>query len=285
MEKILIVDDSAKIRKMLRRHLRKAGYEVSEARNGEMALEEIKKKLPDVVLLDVIMPDMTGFEVCQRLRSTPQSDLVYIIMVTGVTTHEHKVEGLDKGADDYVTKPFNIDELLARIRVGIRTVKKKRDAVIDPLTKLYNRNFFDVHLGQEVSKVQRYQHPLSLIIGDIDHFKRINDTYGHLVGDIVLTEFGKILRMHCRQSDIPVRWGGEEFAILLPETGLKGGIVLAERIRQTIETYPFKDVGHITASFGVASLTGNRQELIERADSALYKAKKSGRNKVVSHEQ
>jgi diguanylate cyclase (GGDEF)-like protein len=283
MNRILIVENNPKMREMLRRHLTEAGYEVSEAENGEKALGKIKNDLPDVVLLDMMMPDMTGFQICQRLLSTPQSDLVYIIMLTPAAGTDHRVQGLDKGADDYVVKPFEIQDLLARIRIALRTVSKKRDAVIDSLTKLYNKTFFNAHFAQEVSKAQRYQRHLALIMGDIDHFKRINDTYGHLAGDAVLVEIGKILRRHCRRSDIPVRWGGEEFAILLPETDLMGGMMLAERIRQTIESHQFEGVEHLTISFGAAVLTTNREELIKRANASLSEAKRSGRNKVVSN--
>lgn len=282
MEKILIVDDNEKMRKMLRRHLSRAGYEVAEAADGSGALEEIKTNLPDVVLLDVMMPDMTGFDVCERLRNTPRNELVYLIILTGVATEEHKVQGLDAGADDYVTKPFNVEELLARVRVGLRTVKKKREAVIDPLTKLYNRNFFDSYLAQEVEKAKRYQRELSLIMGDIDRFKQFNDTYGHLVGDRVLTAVSQILRMHCRQSDIAVRWGGEELAVLLPETGREGAETVAERIRQAVEENQFDDIHRITISLGVAELKTDGRDLLSRADDALYKAKEAGRNRVVS---
>lgn len=280
MARILIVDDNAQTRKMLRRHLFKNDYEVSEAKNGEQALEELKATLPDVILLDVMMPDISGFEVCEAIRQTPQSDLTYIIMLTGVATEEHKVQGLDLGADDYVTKPFDVPELLARIRVGLRTVQKKRHAVIDQLTELYNKHFFELSLDREISRARRYEQHLSVVIGDIDHFKDVNDTYGHLIGDKILREIGKIIRRFCRQSDIPVRWGGEEFAILLPETDLAGASALAERIRQTIDTHQFEDVPHITSSFGVAMLTSDAQDMLTRADTALYEAKKHERNQV-----
>jgi diguanylate cyclase (GGDEF)-like protein len=282
MNRILIVEDNPNTREMLQRHLTKAGYEVFEAENGEVALAQIKRDLPDLVLLDVTMPGMSGFEVCHKLRNTPQSELIYIIMVTAVAGIEQKIHGLDTGANDYVTKPFDIEELLARIRVALCTVSEKRDAVLDPLTKLYNKSFFSAHLAQEVSKAQRYQRRLSLIIGDIDHFKHINDTYGDQVGDAVIVEIGKILRIHCRRSDIPARWGGEEVAVLLPETDLMGGMMLAERIRQTIESYQFEGIEQLTISFGVATLTSDRHELIKRADASLSEAKKSGRNKVVT---
>ena len=142
MNRILIVEDNPNTREMLQRHLTKAGYEVFEAENGEVALAQIKRDLPDLVLLDVTMPGMSGFEVCHKLRNTPQSELVYIIMVTAVAGIEQRIHGLDTGANDYVTKPFDIEELLARIRVALRTVTEKRDAVLDPLTKLYNKSFF-----------------------------------------------------------------------------------------------------------------------------------------------
>jgi two-component system cell cycle response regulator len=281
MERILIVDDNPETRAMLRRHLTTEGYKILEAETGEMALEKIKTDLPEVVLLEMMLPDMTGFQICHQLLSTPQSDLVYIILLTTVAGIDYKSWDLDKGADNYVTKPFDIQELLARIRVGLATVKQKQEAVMDPLTKLYNKDFFRTHLAQEVSKAQRYQHHLSLIIGDIDHFKRINDTYGHSVGDAVLVEIGKILRRHCRRSDISVRWGGEAFAILLPETDLMGGMMFAERLCQAIESHQFEGIDQLTASFGVAILTTNRQELIERAELGLSEAKQSGGNKVV----
>lgn len=284
MGKILIVDDNPKTRKMLRRHLTKAGYEPFEAENGKMALEEVKKNVPHIILLDVMMPDMTGFEVCERLRSALQNDLIYIIMLTAAAGSEDKVEGLDKGADDYVTKPFDIDELLARIRLGLRSIQKRRGAIIDALSELYTRDFFNLYLVQEVERAQRYKRQLSLILIDLDHFKQINDTYGHLVGDSALAQTSRILRMHCRETDIPVRWGGEEFAILLPETDLAGAIVFAERLRQAIEAYQFETAGHITASFGVTGFNTDEQDLLTRADAALYKAKKEGRNRVVSSE-
>jgi two-component system, cell cycle response regulator len=283
MSKILIVDDNVKTRKMLRRHLIKEGYEVSEAENGKMTLEKIRDELPEVVLLDVMMPDMTGFDVCQQLRKTPQYELIYIIMLTALTGSEYKIEGLDKGADDYVTKPFDISELFARIRVGERTAIKKREATIDGLTKVYNRNYFEMYLAQEVSRTKRYKRELSLIITDIDYFKRINDTYGHLTGDTVLQEFAQIMMQQCRRSDLIARFGGEEFIILLPETPLKGGIIVAERMCQRIAAHTFQEVEHITASFGVASLItdGDGREMLRRADSALYQAKNNGRNQVV----
>jgi diguanylate cyclase (GGDEF)-like protein len=285
MSKILIVDDNVKTRKMLCRHLIKMGYEVSEAESGQIALEIIRDELPEVVLLDVMMPDMTGFEVCQQLRKTPQYELIYIIILTALTDNEYKIECLDQGADDYVTKPFDISELLARIRVGERTAIKKREATIDGLTKVYNRNYFEMYLAQEVSRAKRYKRELSLIMTDIDYFKKINDNYGHLVGDMVLQEVAQMLMQQCRRSDLVARFGGEEFLMLLPETPLEGGIIVAERMCQRFANHNFPDIDMITASFGVASLIKDGRDLLRRVDSALYIAKKKGRNQVVVDEE
>jgi len=283
MSKVLIVDDNLKTRKMLRRHLLKNGYETLEAENGHVALESVKENLPEVVLLDVMMPDMTGIEVCQKLRQTPHYELVYIIMLTALTSSEQKVEGLDQGADDYITKPFDVYELMAHIRVGERTVIKKREATIDGLTKAFNKSYFNMYLAQEVNRTQRYKRHLSLIMSDIDHFKKINDTYGHLVGDSVLQAVTQIIMQQCRRSDLVARFGGEEFVILLLETPLEGGKTAAEKIRQAIASYTFEKIQSLTMSFGVASLTTDidGQELLHQADVALYEAKKNGRNQVV----
>jgi two-component system cell cycle response regulator len=281
MEHILIVNSNPQTRTMLQSNLTKAGYGISVAEKGEIALEKIKNDLPDVVLLEASMPDMTGFQICQRLLDVPQSDLVYIIMLSTGPKDELKARGLDKGPDEYVADLFDTQKLLTRIRAGLDTISAKRNAVIDPLTKLYNQNFFSTYLAQEVTKAKRYQYHIALIMGEIDHFKRINETSGEQGGDAVLVEIGRILRRSCRRSDIPVRWDGEEFVILFHETELIDGMMIAERIRETIESYEFEGVGHLTASFGVATLTTNRHELIKRAMLGLDQAKKGGGNKVV----
>lgn len=282
MGRILIVDDNPETRKRLQEHLVEAGYDVSEAENEEAALQTIKKLLPDIVLVDMKTPDLTDFEICQKLRNTPQNNLIYIIII--LTEAIESEGGLERVADDYVKKPVDPQELLDRIRLGLYAVEKKRSAMKDALSELYDRDFFNLYLVQEVERVQRYDRHLSLILVDIDSFQKVNETYGYLMGDVVLTEISKIVRMHCRETDIPVRWGGEEFAILLPETDLEGGIMLAERIRQAIDSHQFEDVSHITASFGVASFKTDEQNLLMRADVALHKAKHSGKNRVVSSE-
>ncbi|QWR77443.1 GGDEF domain-containing response regulator [Candidatus Magnetomonas plexicatena] len=285
-DKILIVDDNEKIRNMVRRHLSKDGYQILEAQSGQEALDVIKQNtdIPDVILLDVMMPGMTGFETCTELRKLTGGELLYIIMLTAVTEINKKVEGLDRGADDYVTKPFDMDELMARVRTGLRTAKGRRDAVTDSLTEIYNRSFFNTILSSEAALSIRHKRSLCLVFLDIDHFKRINDTYGHGGGDAVLKSIGTILKSLCRKSDIPVRWGGEEFAVLLPETDIGGGEKFAENIRKTVEAHDFEGVGRVTASLGVSILTTNEQDMIKAADTALYSAKNGGRNKVVCFE-
>lgn len=282
MGKILIVDNNPTTRQKLRNQLTEAGYELFEAESGETALKEIKNTVPDVILVDEMNLGMPGSEVCQQLRSVSQKDLIYIIMLIAATESEHAAQGADEGADTYITKPVDIDDLLSRIRIGFHAITKKCSATVDALSGFYNRDFFNLYLVQEVERAQRYQRHLSLMLVDVDDFQSINDTYGHLVGDVILEEISKIVLIHCRQTDIPVRWGGEEFAILLPETELAGAEALAERIRQAIEAYRFEDFAHITASFGVGSLKTDEQDLLVRVESALYKAQKTGKNRVVS---
>ena len=278
---ILIVEDNPKTRKMIQRHLLREGYEITEAENGKTAIELIEHNQYDVILLDIMMPEMSGLDVCQILRSNPRNASLYIIMITAVKGGEEKVRGLDSGADDYLEKPFDVNEMLARIRVGLRTVKAKRDAIIDKLTQLYNRHFFDACIIQEMNRTLRYNRHLSLLIIDLDLFKRVNDTYGHDVGDSVLSEAASIINKMCRQSDYPVRWGGEEFVVLLPETNKEGAFRLAEKLRVEFEKHVFDIAGKVTASIGVASMANEYVDLIKVADNALYHAKSEGRNRVV----
>ena len=286
MHKILIVDDNEKTRTMLKRHLKKEKYEIFEAKDGFEALRIVEKDNPGVILLDVMMPEISGMDVCRRIRSRHDSELYHIIMLTGVTTPGSKVSGLDMGADDYVTKPFDIEELLARVRVGCRSVENRKLAIIDNLTQIYNKNFFSAYLEKAIAQACRFHHDFSLILTDIDHFKKVNDTYGHLAGDKILTEMGSLLKLFCRASDIAVRWGGEEFLIVMPETDISGGTVLAEKIRVAVAANKFPVVSRITASFGVATLTEEgAAKLLKDADEALYMAKQNGRNQVVTYKE
>ncbi len=279
MAKILIVDDAKTIRLTLRRILHKDNHEILEATDGNEALAMISQ-MPDIILLDIMMPGLTGIEVCQEIRKDLKNNTIHVVMLSALENSSDKVLALDAGADDYLTKPCDPAELQARVRKGLRAVKKSREAVFDLRTGLYNRNFFDGYLNQELSRARRYAYNVSLIIMDIDHFKRINDTFGHLVGDAVLARIGQIFHAHCRLSDLAARWGGEEFVLLLPQTDLAAAADLADRLRQKIETQPFEQVGQITASFGVSDLQSAGDLLFKKADEAIYLAKQQGRNRV-----
>ncbi len=280
--KILIIEDDQVVRNSIKAHLKKAGYEFEEAENGESGIEKAEVFQPDLIILDISMPKMNGIEVCKRLREDYRHLDAFIIMLSGKNSPEDKIKGLDIGADDYISKPHNPEELLARIRVGLRTVEAKRLALIDPLTKLYNRHYFNAVFSQEVSRSLRYKTELSMLVLDIDHFKKINDTYGHATGDTVLKQFASILLENSRKTDVCARWGGEEFTIILPLTDIKGAAILAEKIRKMIAEFSFTEVGRVTVSIGYAAFEDNGEDLFERTDKALYKAKESGRNKSVA---
>ncbi len=282
MEKILVVDNHEATRTQIRQHLTQADYEVLEASESKEALELISSELPELVVLEAMMPKMNGFQLCQHLQGTPQNDLMYIIMLTVLPGIEKKMGGIEKGADEYVLKPVNMPRLLESVRKGLDIIAQKRAVVLDPLTKLYNKNFFQTYLSQESTRSRRYKRHVSLVLGDIDGFASVNDTHSYEIGDAVLADIGKIFRMSCRRSDIPVRMELDKFAALLPETDLMGGLMLAERLCRTIQGHDFQQVEHVTMSFGVAALDKSKEELLKQADASLADAKQSGGNKVVS---
>ncbi len=282
MTRILVVDDSADIRDVVKFHLNSEGYEVLEARNGREAVAAVAQHHPEIVILDVMMPEMDGLEACNLIRSDVSSAAIYVIMLSAKGETEDKVSGLDKGADAYLTKPFEPEELKAQVRAGLRTVADRRQAMYDGLTGLFNRRAFDDLLRRSLATVGRTGNPLALVIVDLDHFKAVNDTHGHDAGDAVLRDFADLLRSVCRPSDLPSRWGGEEFALLLPETGSEEGILVAERLRAAIESHAFPAAGKLTASLGIAVATEAEDvdAFWKRADEALYRAKEDGRNRV-----
>jgi diguanylate cyclase (GGDEF)-like protein len=203
-------------------------------------------------------------------------------MLSAKTETADRVSAPDTGADAYLTKPFEAEELKAQIRAVLRTAENRRQAIYDALTGLFNRRAFDDLVVRGLSARERYGQELSLVAIDIDHFKAVNGTFGHDVGDDILRAFADINRNICRPSDLPCRWGGEEFVLLLPETGLEGANRTAERPRLDIETNEFKAVGTLTASLGVAQVRHSKSadRLQKRADEALYEAKNNGRNYV-----
>ncbi len=290
--KILIVDDSPDAIAVARQRLSKEGMEIACAEGGIAGLDAAKRENPDLILLDVDMPDMLGFDVCRALKADPDLCMIPVIFLSGSATPDDKVKGLDVGAVDYVTKPFDAFELRARVRAAVRT-KHLQDlliehAHIDPLTGLPNRRALMARLQHEWARMERNGGSLSLVMADVDHFKRINDTYGHLIGDRMLQEIAKTLAGQCRTTDLPSRYGGEEFAIVVPDQAAQSAVHLAERCRQGIERIrlPFRsEMIAATVSLGVADSSGanSPETLIDRADDALYRAKAAGRNRVLQN--
>jgi len=289
--KVLIVDDSEDCLAIAKARLAGEGVQIVTALDGPGALAAARDQKPDLVLLDVDMPGMDGFEVLRRLKAQAELCMVPVIFLSGSGGPEAKVRGLDLGATDYVTKPFDAFELRARVRAALRT-KRLQDlllehASLDPLTALPNRRAMEERLAEEWSRVARHGGRLSFIMADIDHFKAVNDRFGHPVGDLVLQDVARAIAAQCRQADLPARYGGEEFAVVGPEVSAEGAAALARRARQAIEAN-VRQAGpqevRVTASFGVADSEGKRspEELVSAADGALYQAKNAGRNRVMA---
>lgn len=277
---------------MLRGVLTKSGYEVVAATNGNTAWELLQSNdAPRLAILDWGMPGLEGIEICRRLRQLHTLTPCYVILVTARSTKADIVSGLQAGANDFITKPFDRNELLARVQVG-RTVTELQAEVQalasrDSLTKLLNRHALTEEANREWSRSNRFQGPLSCVMLDIDYFKKINDTHGHLVGDVVIARVAEILRQGSRTSDVIARYGGEEFCALLPETNESQAALWAERIRIEIEKlqiFAGDTTLQVTASLGVAEhleKMAKPNELIEEADQCLLFAKQSGRNRVM----
>jgi diguanylate cyclase (GGDEF)-like protein len=287
--KILIVDDSPDALAVAQARLASEKLEIICADGGLAGLEMARRQKPDLILLDIDMPDLSGFEVCRSLKRDPDLCMIPILFLAASGDAEDKVRGLDLGAVDYVTKPFDAFELRARVRAALRT-KYFQDLLIehahvDPLTGLPNRRALMERLQREWSRLERHGGALSLIMADIDHFKLVNDSYGHPCGDVVLQQIAQAIAGQCRHTDLPTRYGGEEFAIVVPDENADGAACLAERCRKQIAGLQLpadQGVIQVTASFGVADARGasSSQDLIDRADAALYEAKTAGRNQV-----
>jgi two-component system cell cycle response regulator len=288
--RVLVVDDSEPIHKLIEARLRPEGLDVTSELSGARGVERAIADKPDLILLDIDLPDLDGFEVCRQLKDHQNTKDIPIIFLTGTTSTESKVRGLDLGAVDYVTKPFYQVELRARVRAALRT-KRLQDLLehqsfLDGLTGLWNRKYLEQRMESELNIARRYGRPVSLILADIDHFKQINDTHGHLFGDIVLQGTAECLPIYARRSDIVTRYGGEEFAILLADTSLRAAAYVAERLRAGVEARCFEAHGEavsVTASFGIACTQElqteiTRENLILAADRALYASKDGGRN-------
>lgn len=290
MAQILIVDDVPANLQILNVHLGDQGYDVIEAQSGQQALDILKKTPNDIdlILLDVMMPIMSGLDVLKEIKKNPQLENIPTILVTANADDDNVAEGLDLGAFDYIIKPYSLVVLLARVRSALREKERldllEKWATTDPLTGLMNRRHFFELADRELEQTRRSDRPLSFIMLDIDHFKHVNDQYGHLVGDSALIELAKLLKKQLRKVDFCGRYGGEEFILCLPDTPLIGALDVAERIRKAvlnieIET-PDNQLVHFSISLGIAQ---NKQDLsvesiLKRADHALYEAKEAGRN-------
>ncbi len=236
-QKVLIIDDSKPIHALIKARLADEPIELHSAFDGESGIAAALNLIPDLVLLDVDMPDPDGFEVCRRLKDDPVTMNIPIVFLTGIASTEQKIRGLELGALDYIIKPFDPAELRARVRTSLRQkylldlLAKK--AMIDGLTGLWNRSYFDQQLAAQLALFRRSGHPVSCILADVDHFKTINDNFGHPTGDEALRAIAQILQASCRLEDILCRYGGEEFAILCPNTVAGKASILGERLRES----------------------------------------------------
>lgn len=296
--RILIADDSIVSRHLLEATLRKWGYQVVVASDGEQAWEILQSPdAPQIAIIDWVMPGYTGVEICRRLRfEQGQEPYTYLMLLTSKNQREDLIEGMDAGADDYITKPFDQHELQVRLRAGRRIVELqtqlRHQATRDSLTGVYNRSKTFEVFDRELQRSQRERIPLGAILMDLDHFKSVNDTYGHLAGDEVLRQAAQRLQSCVRSYDLVGRYGGEEFLVLMPNCDESSARAQAERLRAVIASEPvvLETAGgeqyRMTASFGVTisnpfSVAETPQSLLGTADEAMYEAKRAGRNRIV----
>jgi diguanylate cyclase (GGDEF)-like protein len=294
---VLIVYDSLVVRAVVRGWLEEQGYHVVEADDGIVAVEQTLALLPDVVLLDIELPGLNGHQVLARLKSEPTVRDVPVVFLTKRTGMDEVLHGLTEGAHDYLSKPFDPAELVARVGAAVR-VKKLQDELhhrnaeldqlsrTDALTGLFNRRHMDEQLRREIKTARRHDHEIGVLLLDVDHFKAVNDTYGHAAGDAVLCELAHRINHQLRAGDVAGRWGGEEFLVLLPRAGLVGAVDAGERIRKVVEAKPIlaaEQLINVTISGGCAAGPGpSAGELVHQADIGLYRAKDSGRNRIVA---
>lgn len=288
--KVLVVDDCAVVTQRIAKSLRAEGYFVTTANSGVEALALIDQSCPDYVITDWEMPNINGEMLCQILRTKSLEKYIYLIIMTAHSEMLTLVDGLGAGADDYITKPLNQSELIARLRSGARILELDRrlsyDAQHDPLTGVLNRRTLMPSMNSIARFCSSRKVPMSCIMLDVDHFKEINDTHGHQSGDEVLVHIANRLDSRFRSTDIVCRYGGEEFMVVLPDCNEAGAAACAGRCRAEIEQLHFTSGDTrftVTASFGCAELKPSESpaELIERADRALMAAKSNGKNVVV----
>jgi diguanylate cyclase (GGDEF)-like protein len=295
LSKILVVDDDPFSANLIDNCLRSAGFMSSYCCDPQQALEMISTELPDLIVMDVVMPGIDGFDLCRRVRAHPAMQLTPIIFVTRRGDVEQRVAGLEAGGNDYLAKPFEPQELVARVRSHLQRLAELRDmAIRDGLTRCYNHKYFKIRLGQEMARCRRYKNELALALLDVDHFKEINDAHGHPTGDTVLSHLGSLVLASVRSTDVVARYGGDEFGMLFVEAGTKEANAISTRLLERITLHnqqmPIEDETGtprplfvpVTVSVGVTGLIPDdtMETLIKRADVALYEAKASGRNQV-----
>lgn len=302
--RILVVEDDPVALKIVTSALDAAGYEYAMAANGQEAIDRYSDAFFPIIITDWMMPEMDGLELCRLIRTMKINRYIYIILMTCKDSRDDLINGLEAGADEYIVKPVNHAELRARLNNAIRILDLEANlkrslaeiselSIRDPLTGAFNRGYMDHQLLQEVKRSQRYVQPLSILMCDLDHFKKINDDYGHQAGDEILKACVIRINESVRRGiDWVSRYGGEEFLIVLPETDFDGCAVVAERIRQLIALNPVDTFGceiDITASFGAVTITPTEsrhiiqsEQFLHQADKCLYQAKNSGRNRVVA---
>jgi len=293
---VLIVDDE-RSNIIALTHILGQEYTVYVAKNGLDAIEVAKEYLPDVILLDILMPEMDGFEVFSLLRNEEETSAIPVIFVTGLGDAENEEKGLNLGAADYISKPYNSSVVRLRVTNQIKMVNQIRLiehlSTTDQLTGLPNRRSFNNHMNKEWGRSVREKLPISILILDVDHFKMYNDTYGHQQGDVALKTVADTITKSLKRSyDFAARWGGEEFIVILPNTDLNGALEIAEKIRINNEEAIIAALNgketKITVSIGVSTLLpalgGVSDDIILQADTALYEAKKNGRNRVYKYE-
>ena len=298
---VLIAEDDPVFRRILQSCLQSWNYQVRACENGLDAWNVLQQQhAPQMAILDWMMPGMDGIEICRKIRSLQQGPYRYVLLLTAKDDKHDVVQGLEAGADDYLTKPFDVDELHARVRAGKRILELQNEliqareslrfeALHDHLTGVWNRGAVLNLLQREVQRRQRSGEALGVIMADVDHFKDINDSYGHLIGDAVLAEVARRLTASVRGYDSVGRYGGEEFLVIVPGCDPKALVVSAERLRRVIADRPIDSTSGpipVTLSVGLVSVDADNAEpvehiaLVQAADSALYRAKAGGRNRV-----
>ncbi len=297
--RVLLVEDNEKDIKLIQNLIGNESYEVILTRSGEEAIEIAQRERIDLILQDILLPGMNGFEVCHYLKNKKETCDIQIVMITCLNDLESKLKGVEQGVDDFLVKPIDSRELKSRINVLLKKKayldelhshydKALSLAISDGLTGLYNQGYFKRYLDLEIERSLKQGYPVGLVMIDLDDFKKYNDFFGHAIGDVVLQEFARIIRANVREIDLSARYGGEEFAVVFPYAERENILRIIERIRDALRDHRFPEkcissLGNVTASIGVAFCPANAitaEDLIEKADYMLYRAKKSGKNRV-----